>query len=318
VPIEVTCLSCRGAFNAPDSAAGKRAKCPTCGGVISIPQLVAVGATGAAPAVIVEEPLSAEPLVAEPEAGRKHCPMCGEDIAASAIKCRFCGEILDPAMKGMIAAQGDASDPAWRRVRTGLATIYYCLVVIIVAVIVMCVGGALAFAGGGDPPVLAMLVIGLGALAIMGAGLGTLVGQGLCCSVPESSGARGFMIGAIGCLVANVLFSMFGSAAGAEAISGFGNLVSLVGAVLFMLFIRQSAIYLGNFALGSSVLKFLMFAVGAFVGCIVLIIAAAVVQTPILIGIAILIGVVCAIIYFAWYLSLIRGLMTTIDQRTAA
>ena len=36
MPIQVSCPSCRGMFNAPDTAAGKRAKCPTCGGVIDI------------------------------------------------------------------------------------------------------------------------------------------------------------------------------------------------------------------------------------------------------------------------------------------
>jgi predicted RNA-binding Zn-ribbon protein involved in translation (DUF1610 family) len=90
-------------FNAPDTAGGKRAKCPTCGGVIQIPQ--------AEPA---EEILEAEPDAAGPytdddfaieapparpeDADRKPCPMCGEMIARSALKCRHCGEIFDPML----------------------------------------------------------------------------------------------------------------------------------------------------------------------------------------------------------------------------
>jgi hypothetical protein len=35
----------------------------------------------------------------EEEEGRRPCPMCGEMIAASAIKCRYCGEVFDPTLR---------------------------------------------------------------------------------------------------------------------------------------------------------------------------------------------------------------------------
>jgi hypothetical protein len=41
MPISVTCNGCQAKLNAPDAAAGKRVKCPKCGGVISIPAAVA-------------------------------------------------------------------------------------------------------------------------------------------------------------------------------------------------------------------------------------------------------------------------------------
>jgi hypothetical protein len=34
-----------------------------------------------------------------PIEARRPCPMCGETILASAIKCRFCGEVFDPVLK---------------------------------------------------------------------------------------------------------------------------------------------------------------------------------------------------------------------------
>jgi predicted RNA-binding Zn-ribbon protein involved in translation (DUF1610 family) len=90
-------------FNAPDTAGGKRAKCPKCGGVIQIPAQAAA-----------DEILDAEPEVASPytdddfaveapakpadEVERKPCPKCGEMIARNALKCRFCGEIFDPML----------------------------------------------------------------------------------------------------------------------------------------------------------------------------------------------------------------------------
>ena len=51
-------------------------------------------------------PLDAEP-VDPPTAGapqeRKPCPMCGELIAATARKCRFCGHYLDPSLRPTVS-----------------------------------------------------------------------------------------------------------------------------------------------------------------------------------------------------------------------
>lgn len=113
MPIQVTCASCKSQFNAPDNAAGKRTKCPKCGGVIDIQAPAPVQA----PAPKEEEVFEAEEVpytpnfadddfeVEKPAAlpaatgDRKPCPMCGEMIQKDAVKCRFCGEIFDPILK---------------------------------------------------------------------------------------------------------------------------------------------------------------------------------------------------------------------------
>jgi hypothetical protein len=103
VPIQVTCPSCKGSFNAPDNAAGKRAKCPTCGGVIQIPTPAAEEILEAEPEPIspyTDDDFAVEAPPALPAADdTKPCPMCGERIQRNAIKCRHCGEVFDPLLK---------------------------------------------------------------------------------------------------------------------------------------------------------------------------------------------------------------------------
>ena len=120
MPIQVTCPSCQTTLKTADSSAGKRAKCPKCGGIIEIP------AATPAPAADDEYALEAEPnplagfsdeeLSSGPAApaanDRKPCPACGEMIMRDAVKCRFCGEVFDPVLKkkeqkALKAADGD-------------------------------------------------------------------------------------------------------------------------------------------------------------------------------------------------------------------
>ena len=112
--IQVTCTSCKSQFNAPENAAGKRTKCPKCGGIIEIQALFADEIFEAEEAPMT--PFSDEDLELEKPAAaaattgdRRPCPMCGEMIQKDAIKCRYCGEIFDPVLKRASLKQGSAT-----------------------------------------------------------------------------------------------------------------------------------------------------------------------------------------------------------------
>ena len=100
VPIKVTCAGCGASLTAPDTSAGLQATCPKCDAVIQVPIAQAEDEIVEAEATPFDGPAGEEAssdVVEQNE--RKPCPACGEMIIRDAVKCRFCGEIFDPALK---------------------------------------------------------------------------------------------------------------------------------------------------------------------------------------------------------------------------
>ena len=130
--ITFPCTGCGRSLKARPEDAGRSRKCPVCTSRVACPRSAPRRST-ADEGILEAELVDAEPIparavaraapvaaarptrnqilaeadddpyamadpvpVAEP---KKSCPMCGESILASAVKCRFCGELLDAKLK---------------------------------------------------------------------------------------------------------------------------------------------------------------------------------------------------------------------------
>ncbi len=99
--IRVSCNGCGKELKVRDEAAGKRVKCPDCGGVIAIPEPDDVVDAEADDNPFAGGNISSVGSVVKDEGqfDRKPCPACGEMIVKAAAKCRYCGEVFDPTLK---------------------------------------------------------------------------------------------------------------------------------------------------------------------------------------------------------------------------
>jgi predicted Zn finger-like uncharacterized protein len=94
MPATINCPGCQSPLRLRDELAGKKIKCPRCGHVLTVPDVeVAEVVEEASPADITAEPPA--PKARAESAATRPCPECGERIARTAQKCRYCKAVLD-------------------------------------------------------------------------------------------------------------------------------------------------------------------------------------------------------------------------------
>jgi len=202
MPISVACSTCGSKIKAPDSAAGKKAKCPKCGASLVVPltdtstaasEHVAAPLTNVAPpppAVVQSRPPVAaiqEVLPSRQAVDYKDCPFCGEEVLTTALKCKHCGETLDPALR-------TAEEPRSRRRPSAAAAVSNTIIVQQPSRAAHSLGIAALVIG-----VLSFFVCWIPFLGIAVSGLGLLLGLGgLVLAVVRRGSGVGFSIAGSG------------------------------------------------------------------------------------------------------------------------
>jgi len=111
---DIGCPGCGRTLSVPTESGGQDFTCNSCNTVMTVPLFEAAPPAEQPPMqmqqVTQEELLDPVPVPEAPNPAakpvdtsgpRRPCPMCGEQISTKALKCRFCGEVLDPDLEAL-------------------------------------------------------------------------------------------------------------------------------------------------------------------------------------------------------------------------
>lgn len=175
------------------------------------------------------------------------------------------------AHSGGFSAFGEA---ALRSVATGLNLIYWGVATVLLSAILGSVGIGVFTAG----QQLAMLgaVALLMVLGVLAGGIMMLVGRIYCLSVPDETGAKSFIVIAVICDILGMGLGFVGGFSDSAPASGLGNLTNLLASVMFILFMKKVADFVGRKDLAERSMSLLILG-GVMFGLMVLMFALVVV-----------------------------------------
>ncbi|TWT37874.1 hypothetical protein KOR34_28400 [Posidoniimonas corsicana] len=132
-----------------------------------------------------------------------------------------------------------------RRVRTGLSLVYYGICGILLLALGMPVVAVVLGGGGSQPEALGVVMTAM-PLLMLGFAVLMFVGEVMCTFVPRESGAKGLALAAVGLQVVNWLATLGGLLVGIALTGVVGGLASLASLICFVLFLRQTSLYIGR------------------------------------------------------------------------
>jgi uncharacterized RDD family membrane protein YckC/DNA-directed RNA polymerase subunit M/transcription elongation factor TFIIS len=165
--IRFDCQFCGKTLKADDAKAGKKVKCPSCEGLLSIPDLPASAESTLPEAEHLDDEIAeGSSKTAEIATGKRTipCPMCDEPISPRETTCPYCGEEIKAKQKRR--SRGPIADPMKRLM--GAIVDLLATGLLMAPGIGLMVAGAAAMQDESEPPMLliiGILLIGLGLFA---------------------------------------------------------------------------------------------------------------------------------------------------------
>ena len=213
--------------------------------------------------------------------------------------------------------------PSLRQTGIGLTLVYYGIVLVLLSILVLMFGGFVAADAGGA---VFVLVVGAAGIGMVVACILMFVGPLVCLAVPTESGARAYIIGSVVFQLANIGYAVLSQFVPVEiplAAALILNLLGVVGTVLFILFMKKLAEYIGRERLAARA-RNLLVTLGVLVVLGTVFVAVAIVGTLeelpegtllAVIGVLGLVVIVLGLIVFVMYANLVDALRKALRRK---
>jgi hypothetical protein len=298
--IATTC-PCGKKYQVKEELAGKRVKCPACGDAFEVPL----------PPVDPLEAPSSDPLglgSGDPlglGSGRRTEANLRERTRGAK---QFSIDDVSLKTKRRSAESGRASlknvnNGSYGTLRLGISLVFYGLLLLVAALVLSILSPVIALIIESPIPILALFIV---PIIIVAARIIGLVGKVLCLAVPDETGGKQIVYVAVILDVCAALINLAGFVVIVpKFLDSISTLLGLTAFVLFLVFLRQLAVFLRDSVLAERAAGVLKIGVGIVVTCVIAILGALFFPP---LGMIAIVTIILGLIGFVLYLMLLGGL----------